>query len=116
MKHYLRYSLFFFSLLLLGCKGEICKDLDIVETTATLIWNGEYSLDGCGYSVQIGEKQYKPENESDIDDSFKTQELFTGTTVNLAYSPRGRRLDVACGMLPATTSIDYIHVISVEKL
>lgn len=116
MKHYLRYPLILMTLLLLGCKREVCQDLGVVEQTATLIWYGDYELDGCGYSVEIGENKYKPENESDIDESFKNQETSAGTAVKLTFLPRGRKLDVSCGMMPATDQIDYIKILSIEKL
>jgi hypothetical protein len=116
MKYAIRYALVCMTLLLAGCKGEVCKDLNVLETTATLTWNGDYALDGCGYSIQIGENHYKPENESDIDESFKTEALFKGTSVKLTYSPGGRKMDVGCGMMAGTTLIDYVVVLAVEKL
>jgi hypothetical protein len=112
MKHFLSYSLILVTLLLVGCKGEICKDLEIAETTATLSWSGDYVVDGCGFRVQIGEKFYKPENEQDIDASFKTPEP---TSVKLEYIPRGKK-DFQCGMLPVVNAVDFIRILSIEKI
>jgi hypothetical protein len=120
MKNCLRYSLFCITLLLLGCKREECTEpAAIVETIANLLWTGDYAVDGCGFRVQIGEQFYKPENEEDIDASFRTNESFpypSSRSIKLRYLPRGNRLDVSCGMQPATKNIDYIYVLSIERL
>lgn len=71
MKKINLYLLAPLALMLTAFSCDKDEDLDVVETTATLLWTGDVAVDGCGYSVQIGEKSYKPENEGDIDDSFK---------------------------------------------
>lgn len=116
MKYYYNYTLILVTLLLVGCKGEICKDLDIVETTATLTWTGDYAVDGCGYSVRIGEQRYKPENEEDIDKSFKTYEaIYEDIPVRIKYSLRGTK-DFQCGMLPVANAVEFIRILSIEKI
>ncbi|MDX5419324.1 MAG: hypothetical protein LPK09_08900 [Hymenobacteraceae bacterium] len=115
MKIFIRYYLVLVTLLLSGCQDEVCKDLEIVEATANLVWSGDYALDGCGYSVQIGEQRYKPDNEEDIDESFKAKEIFEGTVVKLKYIPQGKR-DFQCGMLPAVQTLDFIRIISIKKI
>lgn len=58
-------------LLLSSC----CKDEEtntIVETVdATLVWTGDYALDGCGFMLRINETEYKPLNEDEISSSYK---------------------------------------------
>lgn len=86
-------------------------DFETVETTATLFWTGDIAVDGCGFSVHIGEKSYKPENEGDIDDSFK---VYEPTTVEVKLVHLGQR-DLACGMLPGKSKRDFIRVLSIKK-
>ncbi|SIT83005.1 hypothetical protein [Pontibacter indicus] len=88
------------------------EDLDAVETTATLFWTGDVAVDGCGYSVQIGEKSYKPENEGDIDASFKVYEPIP---VAIKLIHKGER-EIACGMLPGKSKRDFVRVLSIRKI
>lgn len=112
MKYVLRYTLILITFMLAGFSCEKCEDLEIMESTATINWSGDYAADGCGYSIQIGEKHYKPDNEKDIDPSFKTQ---GSTTVQLKYVQLDSR-NFQCGMLPASTTMDFIRIISIEKI
>ena len=59
-------------LLLTSCEEEIVECLIVETVDATLIWSGDYALDGCGFILQIGENEYKPSNEQDISASYKT--------------------------------------------
>lgn len=59
-------------LLLSSC----CKDDEDTFTTAetvdaTLVWTGDYAVDGCGFMLQIGDIYHKPTNENDISSSYK---------------------------------------------
>lgn len=61
------------SLLLLTSCGEGEEDCFTTETIdATLVWTGDYALDGCGYILVVGEAEHKPENEQNIPYSYKT--------------------------------------------
>ncbi|MBD1395809.1 hypothetical protein H9Q13_01415 [Pontibacter sp. JH31] len=112
MKHFLPYSLLLATLLLFGCKAEVCKDLSIVESTATLTWSGDYAADGCGYRIEIDEQIYKPGNEQDIAESFKSSEPIP---VDVKFILQGRK-DIQCGMLPASQSVQFIQIISIKKI
>ena len=112
MKNFIRYTLLLaaFSASAFSCDKD--DDLDVVETNATLHWTGDVAVDGCGYSVQIGEKSYKPENEGDIDASFK---VYEPTPVAVKLIHKGER-DISCGMLPGKYKRDFIRVLSIKKL
>ena len=61
------------SLLLLASCGKDEEETfptEIVE--ATLVWTGDYAVDGCGYILYIGGVQHKPTNEQHIPDSYKS--------------------------------------------
>ena len=60
------------SLLLLTSCDEDDEDCFTTETVdATLLWTGDYAVDGCGYILYVGETEFKPINEQDISDSYK---------------------------------------------
>ena len=61
-------------LLFTSCeKEEMEVECLTVETVdATLLWSGDYALDGCGFILQVGEAAYKPTNEKEIPASYKT--------------------------------------------
>ena len=78
---------------------------------AILIWTGDYAVDGCGFFLQINNHKYKPENESIIDNSFKT-----GSTLVIAeYQILNKQISSACGDLPYATLTDGIRIISITK-
>lgn len=61
------------SLLLLTSCDEDDEDCFTTETVdATMQWTGDYAVDGCGYILYVCEAQFKPTNEQDISDSYKT--------------------------------------------
>ncbi len=71
-----RRQLIFIPAIALLASISSCKKDDIAcpvdETVeATLRWTGDYAVDGCGYMLQIGDITHKPENESDIPNSYK---------------------------------------------
>lgn len=98
MRNLLRYALLLAAFIASAFSCDKEEDLEVVETTATLRWTGDIAVDGCGFSVQIGEKSYKPENEGDIAESFK---VYDPITVEVKLVHLGQR-DLACGMLPGT--------------
>ncbi|WP_299708145.1 hypothetical protein [uncultured Pontibacter sp.] len=112
MKHIIRCALLLVTFLSVSFSCEKCNDLEVLESTATLRWSGDYAVDGCGYSIQLGENTLKPDNEKDIDDSFKTD---GSTTVRLKYVHLDQR-DFQCGMVPVSNTLDFIRIISIEKL
>ena len=76
-------------LLLTSCEGDE-EDCFTTETTdATLVWTGDYALDGCGYILVVGEAEHKPENEKSIPDSYKTP---SPTAVEAKFINYGRQV------------------------
>ncbi|MBK7104735.1 MAG: hypothetical protein IPH62_05575 [Ignavibacteriae bacterium] len=49
------------------------KNEVVFEPTATLIWTGDYDIDGCGFFIEIDSVLYKPENEGIIPPAFKIE-------------------------------------------
>jgi hypothetical protein len=85
-------ALLAFMLTAFSCDKE--DDLEVMEATATLIWSGDYAVDGCGFSIQLNDKHYKPDNEQDIDAKFKTE---SHQTVRIKYSLPAKDLEYSCG-------------------
>lgn len=54
-----------------GCKKDEDTTTSVETVDATLVWTGDYALDGCGFMLQIGEAMHKPLNEEDISSSFR---------------------------------------------
>ena len=79
---------------------------------ATLIWSGEYMVDGCGFEVEIDGKRFKPENESEMDEAFKVE---GETPVIITYEKLGRQLDIRCGLSTQSRAMDAIRVITIKK-
>jgi hypothetical protein len=82
-------------------------------TDATLIWSGEYMVDGCGFEVEIDGKRFKPDNENEIDEAFKVE---GETPVIITFEKLGRQLDIRCGLSTQSRAMDAIRVLTVKKL
>ena len=54
-----------------GCKKEEDTTTSVETVDATLIWTGDYAVDGCGFMLQIGDTRHKPLNEETISSSFR---------------------------------------------
>jgi hypothetical protein len=99
-----------FAIMLTSCQNS---SNDSGETAnATLIWSGEYMVDGCGFEVEIDGKRYKPDNENEIDETFKVE---GETPVVLTFERLGRQLDIRCGLSTQSRAMDAIRVVSVKK-
>ena len=87
------------------------KDSDYLKSEGLLTWAGEYEVDGCGFFLTISDHEYKPENESFIDESFKS-----GTNrVIVEYQLLDKQIESACGDLPTAKLTDGIILISIKK-
>jgi hypothetical protein len=93
-----------------SCQDSMQQETETAE--ATLIWSGEYMVDGCGFEVIINDKKYKPENEDDIDESFKVE---GSIPVLVEFVRLGEQIDRRCGLSPESRAMDGIRVISVKK-
>ena len=98
-------SLIFFQ----GCKDE--DSGSVVTEEALLIWGGDYAADGCGYTLEMNDKIYKPENEDFISDEYK---IHPPTSVVRAFEYLNRDIEYFCGMRP--TKNEGIKIISIKKL
>lgn len=98
------------TLLFTSCQDSMQQDTETAE--ATLMWSGEYMVDGCGFEVLIKDKKYKPENEEDIDESFKVEGAIP---VIVEFVRLGEQIDRRCGLSTESKAMDGIRVISVKK-
>lgn len=79
---------------------------------ATLVWSGEYMVDGCGFEVVINDKRFKPENEDEIDASLKVE---GSTPVLVEFVRLGEQIDRRCGLATESRAMDGIRIVSVKK-
>lgn len=93
-----------------SCQDSMQQGTETAD--ATLIWSGEYMVDGCGFEVMIQDKKYKPENEDDIDESFKVE---GSMPVLVEFVRLGEQIDRRCGLSPESRAMDGIRVISIKK-
>jgi hypothetical protein len=98
------------TLFIASCQDSMQQGTETAE--ATLIWSGEYMVDGCGFEVVIKDKKFKPENEDDIDESFKVEGAIP---VVVEFERLGEQIDRRCGLSPESKAMDGIRVISVKK-
>ncbi|OKL38645.1 hypothetical protein [Pontibacter flavimaris] len=54
-----------------GCEKEEDTSATVETVDATLVWMGDYAVDGCGYMLRIGEMDHKPLNEEAISSSYR---------------------------------------------
>ena len=93
--------------LILGCEDEENK---ILEANALLRWTGDYAVDGCGFFIDIGEYEYKPEDELAIPDSLK---IDTGVDVYIKYELLDDPIEFHCGF--QLQEIDGLKLHSIEE-
>ena len=94
--------------------GTLCscsKDSDNIQGEGLLTWSGDYEVDGCGFLITINGHEYKPENESIIDNSYKTSSIH----VIVEYQLLNRKIEYSCGDLPTSTLKDGIKIITIRK-
>ena len=113
----LKYSKFIFILIILeifSCSKDDSPlfSNNILENDAVLRWTGDYAVDGCGFFIIINGHEYKPENESIIDDSFKMNH---DIEVKIEYKILDKKIESWCGDLPNPTLTDGIIIITIEK-
>lgn len=78
---------------------------------ATLLWSGEYMVDGCGFEVLLDAKKYKPENEDAIGDAFKEGNRHD---IVLEFVRLDTTIDRRCGLSTESRAMDGIRVVSVR--
>ncbi|MEE9430189.1 MAG: hypothetical protein V3V16_04055 [Melioribacteraceae bacterium] len=86
---------------------------DIVfERNATLIWTGEYEVDGCGFFIKVDSVQYKANSESVISNIYKEKD---STNVVIQYKNLHFDKEYYCVDLPKVQTIGVIQIISLEE-
>jgi len=99
---------FLLFLLFMGCDKD--SNDDILEANAILSWTGDYAVDGCGFFITIGEKEYKPENESIIPESFQSSE---NMIVFIEYELSVQPVEYICGF-EGPSEMDGIFIHKIE--
>ncbi len=103
------FLLVFPLILLLSCKKD---DSQIITKNGVLSWTGDYAVDGCGFFITIEGSVFKPENETFIDDSFKT---YSSIAVTVGFERLDKKIQSFCGDLPQPTMTDGIKIITITK-
>ncbi|WP_018478328.1 hypothetical protein [Pontibacter roseus] len=93
-----------------SCQDGMQQGTETAE--ATLVWSGEYMVDGCGFEVVINDKRFKPENEDEIDASLKVE---GSTPVLVEFVRLGEQIDRRCGLATESRAMDGIRIVSVKK-
>ena len=91
-----------------------CSDSEekIYTKEAVLKWQGNYASDGCGFFLEIDDKEYKPENEDFIGDEFKTGE---DISVIVKFKYLEKKVTYVCGWT-GQLQTDGVKIISIEKI
>ncbi len=115
MKKLAMILVFFILISILSCSKDYSplSNNNILKNNAILRWTGEFAADGCGFFVIINNHEYKPENESIIDDSLK---VIYDIEVNIEYRILRKKIESWCGDLPNITLTDGINIISIAKI
>ena len=103
---------------LYSCSND--EDKNRLKSDAVIEWRGEYEVDGCGFFILIGDKEYKPVNEDVIDDSFKSVNTNSGNVANsrnvvIEYELLDEKVESACGDSQSPIVCDGIKIISIKR-
>ncbi len=77
-----------------------------------LFWSGEYMVDGCGFHLVINDTNYKPDNEDDIGDAFKTE---ASVPVRVRFERLQQQIDRRCGLATQSRAMPGIRVLSISR-
>jgi hypothetical protein len=114
MVKYSMIIVIFILITILSCSKDYSplSNNNILKNDAILRWTGEYAADGCGFFIIINNHEYKPENESIIDDSLK---MNFDIDVIIEYKILRKKIESWCWDLPNVTLTDGINIVSIEK-
>ncbi|MBX0335310.1 hypothetical protein K3G39_18905 [Pontibacter sp. HSC-14F20] len=110
MKKFKLYLVAPLALMLTAISCDKDDDLQVMEATATLVWSGDYAVDGCGFIIHLGDQHYKPENEQEIDNLFKQQDSHT---VRIKYTLPAKPREYNCGW--GVHKKSTIRLLSIKK-
>lgn len=109
----MKSTIYFILLLIILTSWSCNKDNDkIIKDNGLLRWTGEYDGLGCGFFITISDSTYKPENESIIDDSYKTADSIN---VFVEYELLNRDVQYFCFDLPFPESMEGIKIYKIKK-
>ena len=112
----MRYLKLLFLVIVLGMCFSCEKD--ILKENAIVTWRGDWE-EGCSFFISIGDKTYKPKNESIIDESYKI--IDDVVSVEIKYKLLNEKIIChACPNDPENPGIsayatDAIEIISIKK-
>lgn len=96
---------------LLFLMGACQNNMNQTTSDATLRWTGMIAADGCGYFLDIDDKEYKPSNEEVIPESFQQND---SSPVRVTYEFVEEPLEYSCGMMPMRY-ISTIRIVDIKK-
>jgi hypothetical protein len=82
------------------------------SSEAILRWTGMIAADGCGYFLDIGDKEYKAVNEEVIPESFQQNER---SAVRVTFEYLAEPLEYSCGLMPLRY-ISSIRILNIQKI
>ena len=90
-----------------------CEDAqEIYRKEALLRWQGDYAADGCGFFLEIDDKDYKPDNENFIGDEYK---IFDTTNVIAEFKYTENKVIYYCGFA-GRQETEGINIISIKRI
>jgi len=108
----MRIYKYIFLLLLLFAFISCDEEEQVYTKEAVLKWQGYYAADGCGFFLEIDNKEYKPENENIINDEFKVSD---STLVLVTFECLREKIEYWCGW-SGQLQMEGIKIKSIEKL
>jgi hypothetical protein len=107
-----KYVKIFSAVILLAFFSSCNEENDIIFVPdATLIWTGDYNVDGCGFFVETHGNIYKPENETIIPPEYSKVDSLSITVqfIDLSYE-----IDYYCGDLENKQSVRAIKLLYMD--
>ncbi|KAA3610768.1 MAG: hypothetical protein D8M58_21240 [Calditrichaeota bacterium] len=107
LKQYMLLLIFF---LAHNCSNSVGND--VITKEGIVIWEGSYAVDGCGFSIEIEDKIYKPENEEIISVDFTISHR---TQAIIRFEYLHKELEYSCGFSGPQLR-EGIKLIAVSKI
>ena len=88
-------------------KEEGCYTTETVD--GIIKWSGDYAVDGCGYFLMVGEKEFKPTNETAIPDTYKAGG-WEGTQVEVRILNYQKQISAGCQLPYQTNAAKILEI------
>lgn len=99
-------------LIVAGCSESTNPDTnETIIKSALVHWSGAYEVDGCGFFIEIDSKMYKPINEENITEKYKTN---NPSSVYLKFKYLDEQVPSSCGDAPFPVMNDGIEIIEMS--